>query len=244
MKLANPITRVPLQPKSCQDNGRYWSFYFISSELARTRIAEFIAMGSQNEVKEQSVLCDALRYNNSRNIPQLPVFANSSVRYDMWSPSTRVKNLKMPISPSLILKASSSPAKSPSVSATGTRKLNQWRGKKSSASSQASHSTMTQPKRSSKSAPPASSSSLPYIVSSELCANCGQSGVHLREVTRSFKVDGTLMLIERIPQVSCPHCGESYFTAQTMHEIERIKRLRKSLAVKTTVPIATFLAAA
>jgi YgiT-type zinc finger domain-containing protein len=81
-------------------------------------------------------------------------------------------------------------------------------------------------------------------VSSELCANCGQSGVHLREVTRSFKVDGTLMLIERIPQISCPHCGESYFTAQTMHEIERVKRLRKSLAVKTTVPIATFLAAA
>ena len=42
----------------------------------------------------------------------------------------------------------------------------------------------------------------------------------------------------------CPHCGESYFTAQTMHEIERIKLLRKSLAVKTTVPVATFLAAA
>ena len=24
---------------------------------------------------------------------------------------------------------------------------------------------------------------------------------------------------------SCPHCGESYFTAQTMHELERIKAL-------------------
>jgi hypothetical protein len=40
------------------------------------------------------------------------------------------------------------------------------------------------------------------------------------------------------------NCGESYFTAQIMHEIERIKRLRKSFAVKSTVPIATFLAAA
>jgi YgiT-type zinc finger domain-containing protein len=85
---------------------------------------------------------------------------------------------------------------------------------------------------------------LHILVSSDTCANCGKAGVHLREVTRSFKVDGMLMLIERIPQISCPHCGESYFTAQTMHEIERIKRLRKSLAVKTTVPIATFLAAA
>jgi hypothetical protein len=52
------------------------------------------------------------------------------------------------------------------------------------------------------------------------------------------------MLIERIPQEACPHCGESYFTAQTMHEIERIKRLRKSLTVETKVPVATFLAAA
>jgi YgiT-type zinc finger domain-containing protein len=171
----------------------------------------------------------------------------------MWSRSTRVKNLKMTISPhcrdKLTLKASSSPAKSPSASATGTCKLNQWRGKKSNASLPGKRSRLTTipPKRSSKSAPPASSSSLPFstsLVSSDTCANCGKAGVHLREVTRSFKVDGTLMLIERIPQISCPHCGESYFTAQTMHEIERIKRLRKSLAVKTTVPIATFLAAA
>jgi hypothetical protein len=34
---------------------------------------------------------------------------------------------------------------------------------------------------------------------------------------------------------SCPHCGESYFTAQTMHEIERIKALRKSVAVARPV---------
>ncbi len=39
---------------------------------------------------------------------------------------------------------------------------------------------------------------------------------------------------------SCPHCGESYFTAQTMHEIERIKTLRKSVAVARHVPVAAF----
>ena len=116
--------------------------------------------------------------------------------------------------------------------------------KKSSASSPVSRLTVSPPKSSAKSAQPAGSSSLPFTVSDELCACCGKSGVHLREVTRSFRVAGSLLLIERIPQVFCPHCGESYFTAQTMHEIERIKRLRKSLAVKTTVPVATFLAAA
>jgi hypothetical protein len=39
---------------------------------------------------------------------------------------------------------------------------------------------------------------------------------------------------------SCSRCGESYFTAQTMHEIERIKALRKSVAVSRSVPVAAF----
>ncbi len=51
-------------------------------------------------------------------------------------------------------------------------------------------------------------------------------------------------MIEGIPLIACPHCGESWFTAQTMHEIERIKRLRKSVAVKRAVPVAVFLAPA
>lgn len=42
---------------------------------------------------------------------------------------------------------------------------------------------------------------------------------------------------------SCSRCGESYFTAQTMHEIERIKALRKSVAVNRSVPVAAFEAA-
>ena len=53
-----------------------------------------------------------------------------------------------------------------------------------------------------------------------------------------------MLLIEGIPMISCPHCGESWFTARTMHEIERIKRLRKSVAVKREVPVARFLAVA
>jgi len=39
---------------------------------------------------------------------------------------------------------------------------------------------------------------------------------------------------------SCPRCGESYFTAETMHEIERIKTLRSSMASKRTVPVAEY----
>ena len=39
---------------------------------------------------------------------------------------------------------------------------------------------------------------------------------------------------------SCPHCGEPYFTAETMHEIERIKTLRKSVAVSRDGRVAAF----
>jgi len=43
---------------------------------------------------------------------------------------------------------------------------------------------------------------------------------------------------------SCPACGASYFTAQTMHEVERIKALRKSIAKSRPVPVAAFVEAA
>jgi len=49
-----------------------------------------------------------------------------------------------------------------------------------------------------------------------------------------------LLVIEGIPLWSCPRCGESYFTAQTLHEIERIKTLRKAVAVERRVPVAAF----
>jgi YgiT-type zinc finger domain-containing protein len=65
--------------------------------------------------------------------------------------------------------------------------------------------------------------------------------VQLRKVTRSFGHGPKLLVIEDIPMWSCPHCGASYFTAQTMHEIERIKMLRQSIAVDRPIPVATFI---
>jgi len=49
-----------------------------------------------------------------------------------------------------------------------------------------------------------------------------------------------LLVVENLPLWSCPHCGESYFTAATLHEIERIKTLRKSIAVARPVAVATY----
>ena len=73
-----------------------------------------------------------------------------------------------------------------------------------------------------------------------LCAACDRGAPQLRRVTRSFGAGHTLLVIEGIPMWSCPRCGESYFTAQTMHEIERIKTLRKSVAENRIVAVAEF----
>ncbi len=72
------------------------------------------------------------------------------------------------------------------------------------------------------------------------CDICGQEGVKLRKVTEICGKGIDLLIIEDIPIFSCPHCGESYFTAETLHEIEYIKNHRHELAVKSTVEVAQF----
>jgi YgiT-type zinc finger domain-containing protein len=133
-------------------------------------------------------------------------------------------------------KTSSSRAKSPRASATP-------KPAKPSASSRAPRSTAPPRKLSSKSVSPARSSSSPSTVVEQHCAYCGSTAVQLKHVTRNFGQGAALLVIEAIPMWSCPSCGESYFSAQNLHEIERIKALRKSVAVNRIVPVAAFEAA-
>jgi YgiT-type zinc finger domain-containing protein len=69
---------------------------------------------------------------------------------------------------------------------------------------------------------------------------CGQEGARVRHVTRSYGKGETLLIIENVPVISCPRCGESYLTAETLHEIERIKVHRQNFAQERPVPVATF----
>lgn len=61
-------------------------------------------------------------------------------------------------------------------------------------------------------------------------------------MARSYGKGGDLLVIENVPVVSCPHCGESYLTADVMRELDRIKRLGDGLAVKRTVAVAAYAA--
>ncbi|MBI3972375.1 MAG: type II toxin-antitoxin system MqsA family antitoxin [Chloroflexi bacterium] len=73
-----------------------------------------------------------------------------------------------------------------------------------------------------------------------VCDVCGRLGARIRRLPRTYGTGKDLLVIENVPVVVCPHCGESYLTAETLHEIERIKQHRKSLAVERPVEVASF----
>jgi len=73
-----------------------------------------------------------------------------------------------------------------------------------------------------------------------VCDICGKQGARVRRVSRSYGKGQNLLVIQNVPVVRCPHCGETYLTAETPHEIERIKLHRQSFAEKRPVAVADF----
>ena len=73
-----------------------------------------------------------------------------------------------------------------------------------------------------------------------ICDVCGKEGVRIKRITRSYGKLEKLLVIENIPIINCTHCGESYLTAETLHEIERIKLHPKKFAVKRPISVANF----
>lgn len=73
-----------------------------------------------------------------------------------------------------------------------------------------------------------------------ICDICGTEGAQIRRVSRSYGEGADLFVIENVPIVSCPHCGESYLTAETLHEIERIKVHRRAWSQERCIAVAQF----
>ncbi|MBM3134138.1 MAG: type II toxin-antitoxin system MqsA family antitoxin [Chloroflexi bacterium] len=74
-----------------------------------------------------------------------------------------------------------------------------------------------------------------------VCDICGQDGAKIRHMSRSYGKGATLFVIEDVPIVSCPNCGESYLTAETLHELERIKLHRRALSTERCIAVAAFV---
>ena len=67
------------------------------------------------------------------------------------------------------------------------------------------------------------------------CDICGKDGARVKRLPRTYGKGKSILLIENVPVVSCPNCGESYLTADTLHEIERLKVHQKKLASERRV---------
>ncbi|MBM3333313.1 type II toxin-antitoxin system MqsA family antitoxin [Candidatus Sumerlaeota bacterium] len=72
------------------------------------------------------------------------------------------------------------------------------------------------------------------------CDVCGEEGARIRRISETYGKGTHLLVVENVPVVNCPHCGESYFTADTLHEIERIKLHRRQFATSRSVEVASF----
>jgi YgiT-type zinc finger domain-containing protein len=71
-----------------------------------------------------------------------------------------------------------------------------------------------------------------------ICDVCGQGKARVRRITRAYGKGDDVLLIEDVPVISCPDCGESYVTAETLHQIDQIKRERQRFAVERFVEVA------
>ncbi|MBI4606333.1 MAG: YgiT-type zinc finger protein [Planctomycetes bacterium] len=76
-----------------------------------------------------------------------------------------------------------------------------------------------------------------------VCDICGKKRARVRRMTRTCGHGRSAFLIEDLPVVTCLSCGESYLTAATLKEIERIRMHWRQLTVKREVPVARFGAA-
>ena len=72
------------------------------------------------------------------------------------------------------------------------------------------------------------------------CDICGKEGAHQCYISRSYGKGESLLVIEDVPTVHCPNCGEGYMTAQTLQVIERIKQTHQTVALKRLVAVAAF----
>lgn len=73
-----------------------------------------------------------------------------------------------------------------------------------------------------------------------VCDNCGAPGARVLHLSKSYGKGDDLLVIENVPVISCPACGESYLTALTLRAIDNIKRNRKKIATERPVPVAVF----
>jgi YgiT-type zinc finger domain-containing protein len=76
-----------------------------------------------------------------------------------------------------------------------------------------------------------------------ICDICGKEGAIIRHITRAYGEGDELVVIERVPAIICPNCGESYLTAKTMTEIDEALEAKGAAKRKRPVEVLTLASA-
>ena len=76
------------------------------------------------------------------------------------------------------------------------------------------------------------------------CDLCGKDRARVRRVTRTVGHGKDTILVEGVPVVVCSSCGESYMTADTLKELERLRLHRRHVGVLRRVLVTRFGGAA
>ncbi len=73
------------------------------------------------------------------------------------------------------------------------------------------------------------------------CEICGQGEAKIKHVSRSYGKGAGMVVIDQIPVVVCPNCGESYMTAETMYEVQRLKLHKRSVKALRLAPVISYV---
>ena len=72
------------------------------------------------------------------------------------------------------------------------------------------------------------------------CDLCGQNGAKTKYISRSYGKDKEMIVIDNIPVITCQNCGESYMTADTMHEVQRLRHHKHDRKALRLAPVINF----
>ena len=67
------------------------------------------------------------------------------------------------------------------------------------------------------------------------CLMCGYKETYIINLTRVYGDDENPLILENIPTIYCPKCGEMYWSAKTAKEIEKYIEEHKQNLVSETV---------
>jgi YgiT-type zinc finger domain len=73
-----------------------------------------------------------------------------------------------------------------------------------------------------------------------VCSFCGKMTAEKKTASQAFGSGPNLIVIEKVPTISCSNCGEVYFDGDTLKELDRILLNKKTLAQTSSVKVAEF----